>query len=187
MCRYAFKTYKPHYVCFDCRKTFKQPVIEDIVIQNGDWDSYKQAYIHYDSEKSKRFRHENPKLIYRFEEQYRNKKYKCPECGNEMNNIGLDFKAPKKDKINEWAIIRSMYKLGNAFHTCGCDGPGYIPQKLTDYLMYLDKIKTGYEARLNERYEEFSTNDTNELLDYWSSKLNSITMEINKIKASSTV
>ena len=24
MCRYGFKTYKQHYLCFDCRKQFKQ-------------------------------------------------------------------------------------------------------------------------------------------------------------------
>ena len=187
MCRYAFKTYKPHYVCFDCRKTFKQPIIEDIVMQNGDWDSYKQAYLNYDSQKSKKFREENTKLINRFEKQYRNKKYKCPDCSSEMNNIGLDFKAPKKDKIKEWKIVRSMYKLGNTFHTCGCDGPGYIPQNSIDYLSYLKKIKSDYEKRLIERDNEFSESELTEYLNYWNSKTQSITDEINKIKAGNTV
>lgn len=187
MCRYAFKIYKPHYVCFDCRKSFKQPILEDIVIQNGDWESYKQAYLNYESEKSKIYRDENPKLISRFEEQYRNKKYKCPDCGSEMNNIGLDFKVPKKDKIKKWEIVRSMYKLGNTFHTCGCDGPGYIPQNSTDYLTYLEKIKVGYEKRLDERDKELSESELNEYLNYWNSKLNSITLEIKKIKTGNIV
>ena len=30
MCRYAFSTYKPHYACFDCRKTFKRRLLSDI-------------------------------------------------------------------------------------------------------------------------------------------------------------
>lgn len=187
MCRYGFKTYKPHYVCFDCRKTFKQSILEDIVIQNGDWNSYIQAYLNYDSEKSTKFRTDNPKLINRLEKQYRNKKYKCPDCSSEMNNIGLDFKAPKKDKIKEWGIVKSMHTLGKTFHTCGCDGPGYIPQNSVDYLNYLERIKSEYEKRLNEREKEFSESEIIEYLNYWNAKLKSITREIKKIKADSGV
>lgn len=33
MCRYATKAYKPHYACFECRKTFKRRLMWDI---NGD-------------------------------------------------------------------------------------------------------------------------------------------------------
>ena len=180
MCRYAFKKYKPHYVCFDCRKTFKQPTIEEMVWQNGDWDAYRQAYLVYDSEISEKFRNENPALIRRFEEQYRNKKYKCPDCGKEMNSVGLDFKAPKKDKIREWEIVKSMYKLGNTFHTCGCYGPGYIPHKTTDYLIYLEATKAGYSERLNHRNPEWSASQLTDYLDYWHSKLQMVTEEIRK-------
>lgn len=183
MCRYAFKTYKAHYVCFDCRKTFKQPVLEDMVIENGDWDSYKQAYVNYSSEKSRKFRIANPKLINRFEQQYRNKKYKCPDCSSEMNNIGFDFKSPKKDKIKEWEIVRGMYRLGNTFHTCGCDGPGYIPQNSIEYLNYLEQIKSWYKRRLNHRDKDFTESELNEYLNYWNSKLKSITIEIKKTES----
>lgn len=30
MCRYAFTTYKPHYVCFECRKMFRRRLLRDI-------------------------------------------------------------------------------------------------------------------------------------------------------------
>lgn len=30
MCRYAFSAYKPHYVCFDCRKMFRRRLLKDI-------------------------------------------------------------------------------------------------------------------------------------------------------------
>lgn len=30
MCRYAFYLYKPHYVCFNCRKMFKRRLLHDI-------------------------------------------------------------------------------------------------------------------------------------------------------------
>lgn len=187
MCRYAEKTYKPHFVCFDCRKTFKQPVVEDMVMQNGEWDLYKQAYLNYNSESSTRFRNENPDLIKYFEERYRNKKYLCPDCGSIMNNIGLDFKAPKKDRKKEWEIIRSLYSLGNTFHTCGCDGPGYIPKNQKDYLIYLEEIRSGYQERLSTRDEDNSDKSLTEYIDYWSSKLNAISREIERIKAGNKV
>lgn len=30
MCRYAFSTYKPHLVCFECRKMFRRRLLRDI-------------------------------------------------------------------------------------------------------------------------------------------------------------
>ncbi len=30
MCRYAMTAYKPHYACFECRKTFKRKLFSDI-------------------------------------------------------------------------------------------------------------------------------------------------------------
>jgi uncharacterized FAD-dependent dehydrogenase len=42
MCRYALKTYKPHFACFDCRKVFKKTPIEDYLKQRGDDFAYWQ-------------------------------------------------------------------------------------------------------------------------------------------------
>lgn len=178
MCRYSFNSYKPHYVCFDCRKTFKRPVLSDIIMSNGDWDAYRKAYTRFRSAEAVRFRNENPKLIDRFEKQYRNKTYKCPDCGLEMSNIGLDFKAPKKDKINEWKIVRSMYKLGNTFHTCGCNGPGYIPQNSKEYLIHLKKVREEYRQRLTDRNHGYTEPELTAYINYWDSKLQLINLEI---------
>ena len=35
MCRYAQKTYKPHFACFECRKSFKQAPFEDKLLKEG--------------------------------------------------------------------------------------------------------------------------------------------------------
>ena len=182
MCRYGHQIYKPHYVCFDCRKTFKRRLIEDIIMHNGDWEAYKSAYLNRDAKRSENFRENNPKLIERFEKQYRNNIAVCPECNIEMYNIGKDFKAPKKHKIREWEIVRSMYKLGKTFHTCGCDGLGYIPQKSSDYLNYLLRIKSGYQQKLRERNKDFSESELKEYLDYWTMKLEAVSSEIIKIQ-----
>lgn len=177
MCRYAFKIYKPHYVCFDCRKVFKQPTVEDMIVQNGDWDSYREAFLNKNEEKSKTFWVKNPKLIERFQKKYREKEYKCPQCREEMFNIGLDFKAPKKDKVKEWEIIRSMYRLGRTFHSCGCDGPGYIPENHDDYLKLLNEIQSSYKVRLADRSIKRSELELSQYIDYWNMKLASVERE----------
>ncbi len=182
MCRYSFNSYKPHYVCFTCRKTFKQPILEEMIIQNGDWDKYRKAYINYNSIRSIQYRLDHPKLINRFEKEYRNKKYTCPNCSSEMNAIGKDFKAPKKENIKEWSIIKSMYILGNTFHTCGCNGPGFIPREIKQYKEYLESIKLEYQSKLQERNPRYSEIELNDFLEYWNSKLKELVQELNKIK-----
>ncbi|MDZ7879654.1 MAG: hypothetical protein U5L45_18395 [Saprospiraceae bacterium] len=37
MCRYAFRTYKPHYACFKCQKTFKRRLHTDFVENTTDF------------------------------------------------------------------------------------------------------------------------------------------------------
>ncbi|WP_196890135.1 hypothetical protein [Aureivirga sp. CE67] len=178
MCRYALKKYKPHYVCFDCRKTFKQTIIEDIIVRNGDWDFYWLLNYSRNKPKVEKFKKNHPEILERFEKEYENKIYKCPDCAKEMHSIGMDFKAPKKDKIKEWEIVKSMYKLGNTFHTCGCSGPGYIPHNPKDYLIYLENRKVEYETNLHERSEDLSTEEKNKYISYWKTKLDLLNSEI---------
>ena len=39
---------------------------------------------------------------------------RCPQCNAEMINVDYKFKAPKKDDIKRWEIIK--YLLGNGFY-----------------------------------------------------------------------
>ncbi len=88
-------TYKPHYACFECRKTFKRRLEKDI------YDGFNKS------------KEQNPA--------------KCPECSELMANMGLDFESPKKKDIKSWEHIATLYEVGITFHSCGCSGPGYIP------------------------------------------------------------
>ena len=151
MCRYATKTYKIHFVCFECRKTFKKPPVEDLAIQNGDWEDYKKVFWEPTIGPTRKFRKENPELVEYLTEKYKNRKEKCPDCGLIMTDLGLDFKAPKKDKVKEWQIIQGLYKSGKVFHTCGCDGIGFVPKNERDYKDYLLKRKLYYQNRLDSR------------------------------------
>ncbi|MTI29256.1 hypothetical protein [Xanthovirga aplysinae] len=151
MCRYAFKTYKIHFACFDCRKSFKKAPIEDLAIQNGDWEDYKEVFWNISSGKNKKLLKENPEKVEYLTEKYKNRKEKCPECGGLMADLGLDFKAPKKDKVKEWEIIRGLYRSGKTFYSCGCDGIGYVPKDKKAYKDYLIKNRTYYQDRLENR------------------------------------
>lgn len=112
MCRYAMTSYKPHYACFTCRKTFKRRFLSDIL---GGFN----------------------KLITETPS-------KCPNCGNNMANMGLDFKAPKMKDVDAWKHIANLYKVGITFHSCGCSGPGYIPRDTHELLKHFQQIKEDY-------------------------------------------
>jgi hypothetical protein len=74
---------------------------------------------------------------------------KCPQCGQFMANMGLDFASPKKDNIKEWSHIKKLYSVGITFHSCGCYGPGYIPNSTEKLIEYFEDIKTNYFRNLN--------------------------------------
>ncbi|WP_205780567.1 hypothetical protein [Mucilaginibacter limnophilus] len=84
------------------------------------------------------------------------KEAKCPECAQLMANMGKDFEAPKKDNLKAWAHIKNLYSVGVTFHSCGCTGPGYIPQDTERLIAYLQELHQDYHKQLNfwrERHE----------------------------------
>lgn len=117
MCRYGMASYKPHYACFNCRKTFKRRLLFDI--QGGHNKENKETPA------------------------------KCPECSNIMADMGLDFESPKKKDVKTWNHIATLYKVGITFHSCGCTGPGYIPQDTKELLNYFTRIKETYLKHLH--------------------------------------
>lgn len=117
MCRYAMTTYKSHYACFECRKTFKRRLLGDV--QGGYNKDVK----------------ENPA--------------KCPECGNIMADMGLDFESPKKKDIKAWNHITLLYQVDITFHSCGCSGPGYIPRDSDVLIEHFSRIKQAYLEHLH--------------------------------------
>lgn len=69
---------------------------------------------------------------------------KCPECGGLMANMGLDFESPKKDDVKKWEHLKSLYSVGITFHSCGCSGPGYIPNSKEKLMEYFEQLKEKY-------------------------------------------
>ncbi len=92
---------------------------------------------------------------------------RCPECGNMLADMGLDFKSPAKDDHKQWAHIRNLYTVGITFHSCGCSGPGYIPQDRKAIINYLEKIRSEYmHALVFWRYRIEPENKKEHELEY---------------------
>lgn len=158
MCRYAVKKYKSHLICFKCHKTFKQIPFEDLFWRDNKSELYKiVGNKHKDLQKTiDRFWYYLPKKekdrVEKLREDYakeiKSKRFKCPECGQIMADLGLDFKAPRKTAIKQWKIIENMYVMGHTWHSCGCDGPGFIPKEKYQYIDYLKDILETFTIHL---------------------------------------
>lgn len=180
MCRYAGKTYKCHYVCFKCRKSFKQADSDDILLRIKKDKVYhelngksirKVGQVFTKSERNKL-----AELVHEIE----NRDIKCSECGNLMADLGRDFKAPKKTAIKEWKIVEGLFKLGKRFHTCGCDGIGYIPQNPKDYEIYLQKALKEYQDSIiyYQDKTEAEYPDKMERINYWNERMLNVKSEM---------
>ena len=181
MCRYASKRYKTHFACFDCRKSFKRPPIEDLVEQNGDWEAYKASFWYPNDKRTKKYNRENPEKVSYLTAKYIKRKEICPDCGEELANLGLDFKAPKKGKSKEWDIIRGMYTTGHMFQSCGCQGIGFVPKKKEEYIDYLEKRKKGYEDRLKRKAPSLIGEALSEYLERYSTLISLIDEELSRL------
>lgn len=168
-------SYKPHYACFNCRKTFKRRLMVDV--KKGEASVFET---------------------------------KCPQCREFMANMGLDFESPKKDDIKKWEHIKSLFSVGITFHSCGCSGPGYIPNSKEKLIEYFEGIKKRYlenmdfwrtrieptnkqekERDLNKNWHKLSSISSNykkeivtnqEGLDYWHVKIKQVEEKLNLIK-----
>lgn len=167
-------SYKPHYACFNCRKTFKRRLFRDIKIGGSVFEA------------------------------------KCPQCRELMANMGLDFESPKKDDIKKWEHIKSLFSVGITFHSCGCSGPGYIPNSQEKLIEYFEEMKQTYlknmefwrhriepstkkenERDINKNWYELgriSSNYKKEIvrnqqgLNYWHEKVKNIEEKLSLLK-----
>jgi hypothetical protein len=172
--------YKRHFACFSCRKAFKQPPVEDYLDLHGRGYVYKQLQWLRGNKKTHQLREkELGHRLSDLEVEYRNATHKCPECGSQMIDMGLDFKPPKQSDAKSWRTLEGMYRVGHAFHTCGCDGPGWIPKSTSDYRDYLAVAKRHYEEQLKQvqTSDTLSPEGKNEANEYWISRIEAVDRE----------
>ena len=64
---------------------------------------------------------------------------KCPQCQAPMNNMGLDFRAPRQTDKEQWRKVELLFRNGINFSSCGCSGPGFVPARLRDVPQFLEQ------------------------------------------------
>lgn len=134
----------------------------------------------------------------------------CPQCGQLTANMGLDFASPKTGDIKEWTHIKNLYSVGITFHSCGCSGPGYIPNSTEKLKAYFEDIKVSYfenlefwrnriepatmqekEKDINKNWFELSKVSENykkkivnnqDGINYWLDKIKQVDLKLEKIK-----
>ena len=176
MCRYSFNSYKSHYACFTCRKTFKHIHEIDRLDRIGKADYYEKL-----ARKPKGgLTDKEAAQLDQMSNISRSPKVRCPECGGYMADLGLDFKSPKKTALKEWKIIEGLYAIGKTFYGCGCTGMGYIPTKPKDYQLYLAKTLAEYERSI-AHFQSIpleERKDKAKCIRYWSDKAAAVRQEI---------
>ena len=129
--------------------------------------------------------------------------YRCPQCGGDMADMGLDFAPPKMTDVKAWVTLESLYEIGATFHGCGCSGPGYRPRDPKALHLFLQQRLSQYEqqARMVEerplvppqpsanpepkgrwRKPRWRRMDREEARAYWNQKAESIRKELHKLK-----
>ena len=195
MCRYGFHTYKNHYLCFNCRKQFKQLTFAEKIgdkydtfkrlddIANG---IYKLSKWHEKYKKGEVIElTDEEKLEYKQLKDRYLQLIVCPQCRMPMMETGKDTKAPKMKDFEAWKALESTHKFGYTFGSCGCGGPGFIPKNKKEYKEFLEKRISDY----TENYEnaniafrkniDFITHEQD--MFYWANKIKAIKQIIEKI------
>jgi hypothetical protein len=179
MCRYGFKTYKSHFACFRCRKTFKQVPFTDLLKKTGKSDFYEKLI----NKSMNKWSDKERALYEELNNNFVCREIKCPECGGHMADLGLDFKSPRKTAVKEWKIIEGLYTIGMSFYSCGCNGPGYIPRHPRDYEAYLNKVLQGYENHIahfqNQTLQE--CRDKLRSIHYWNERAELVRTELASV------
>jgi len=182
MCRYAFSgPYKRHFACFACRKSFKQPPIEDYLALQGRGHIYRELVAVWSNAAELAIREKNfGTRLDDLRAEYHAAEHKCPECGGLMADLGLDFKPPKQSDTRAWTAIAGVYRAGHEWRTCGCNGPGWIPKSKFDLQQYLTKRKEHFKEQLRhtEDCQDLSTDAKREAANFWASRIQAIEKEL---------
>ncbi|GBF06328.1 hypothetical protein DAERI_080119 [Deinococcus aerius] len=123
-----------HYVCFNCRKQFRKPfaTISKVDLSEREISKFQGV----DAEGFS---------------------YPCPQCGQELQLIGKNFRAPKQGDLKGWAIARQLVQAGFGYGAGWAKGSptGPHPTRLKDVPAFIERNrrKTAGEQIL-DRWQE---------------------------------
>jgi len=177
--------YKRHYACFACRKAFKQPPIGDWLAVRGRGFAYQELRRLWSYQRGLERREEELGVrLSDLEAEYRDAVHRCPECGDGMIDMGLDFKPPRQADVKAWRRLQGLYRVGHVFHTCGCDGPGFIPASTPQYRQYLEDRKRLYAEHLRSTQQstDLHADRKRETAEYWAARIAAVESELMALR-----
>jgi hypothetical protein len=138
MCRYGFKNYKLTYGCFKCRVGFKRPNLYDVQPEVFEAKSKKAKHLELPNEA---------------------KKFRCPNCGGPMANLGRDLRLPPKTKDEQWQCIKYLYDNKYNIYSCGCNGIGFVPHKMEDAVQLVKDNMAIQKLLVKQQVQEAKKNE----------------------------
>ena len=96
--------YKRHFICFECRKNFKQPNEKDIAEKNGDYSLLMNAFYYFKKKKEI-----SKSTIDYLNTTYFENKILCPQCRKQMVEVPMSFETPPKRELKKWKSLKSFY------------------------------------------------------------------------------
>jgi DNA-directed RNA polymerase subunit RPC12/RpoP len=179
MCRYAIKGYKPHYACFECRKTFKRRQMFDINRGSDDRQPYKcpecggltaSMGLDFESPKKSNLKAWNHiKDLYRTGITFHSCGCSGPGYIPRDKNTLIDFFNEKREiyiKNLRFCITNEKLQTENTKHK---DFYSY------ELLLYSSPIK------LKKGMQKIPKNDLKKAVEYWTEKVNEIEQNLTKL------
>ena len=129
--RYRFNI---QYACFECRKSFKRPLIVD--------EQERSAWL------SRRISGRHPSR------QFIPPIYRCPDCDAVATLMGRAFRAPRQDDVDRWRAVEILAQAGFAFWPY----VGPLPKTVADALRFIESNRNLSEGeRLSRRIRKART------------------------------
>lgn len=177
MCRYGLHVYKSKFVCFSCRKCFHKTAWADFVDREPDGGPALRIRPGETPEE----RDERRALHLVLSERYRRTVGRCPDCGAQMEDLGHDFRPPRRRDIAAWRAVEQAHELGHLFLGCGCYGPGFVPSSRAEYRSYLRERRTQFQREYEEAQSIAERDLRLDRCAYWADRLQLIEAAIASV------
>jgi hypothetical protein len=108
----------------------------------------------------------------------------CPQCRAPMADMGKDFQAPPRRDAKAWRTAEQLWEIGETFHSCGCQGPGYRPRDPRGFRRFLDTRRREYTELLEHwmlRLREGSDPEAERAVTHWRERLATIEAALRQL------
>jgi DNA-directed RNA polymerase subunit RPC12/RpoP len=99
----------------------------------------------------------------------------CPQCGLLLADMGLDFKPPPVSKAAAWNTVEALWVIGETFHSCGCNGPGFRPRQPNHLREFYKTILSDYRSHLDAWVKRAPGDERERAVMEWRGRIQKVT------------